>query len=176
MKRRFFMLALALSLVALLPGINLAQGNGNHDSFLFVAGEEGIVEGPDVATAPDGSTVTLSGDGAFKAGPNQSASGGGEYTVTDPAGNVVASGDWTVTGVLGFVDYGDATPQGLPAFLHGGQLKLAVTLEGYDSGVLKVSCVLGKFPLGKEEGINLVLGQGGNFTKSTDGQTVFIVP
>jgi hypothetical protein len=79
-----------------------------------------------------------------------------------------------VTGILGFVDYGDGTPQGLPAFTHGGQANLRVSFAGAGDGVLTVLCLLGSPPAGKEEGITLVLGQGMNFTKPTSGETVFI--
>src|SRR5713226_8883859 len=114
-------IGLALGLLGLSPSPLLA---GNHDTYQFLAGAA-PAEGPDVATAHDGSTVTLSGSGTFKAGPNKTASGGGSYTIKDPVGNVVAFGTWTVTGILGFVDYG---PLPTDTTLHGGQAKLAVNL------------------------------------------------
>src|SRR5712691_6565241 len=129
MKRIFLTLILALGLVGLSPSPMLlaADHKDNHNTYQFLVGED--ISEPDVATAPDGSTVTLSGTGTFKAGPNKTASGGGTYTVKDPAGNVVASGTWTVTGILSFVDYG-ADP--VETTLHGGQAKLAVNLVDYD--------------------------------------------
>src|ERR1700745_3466592 len=105
MKQRFLVLALALGLLVFLPHATWAQNaHGNHDAYLFLLGVTPILEGPDVATAPDGSTVTISGTGSFKAGPDKTASGAGSYTITDSAGNTVASGTWTVIRILGFVD------------------------------------------------------------------------
>jgi hypothetical protein len=174
--KQWFILILVSGLLVLSPSQMEAQQKANHDTYQFVAGVVPIVEGPDTAVAPNGSTLTLTGSGMFKAGPNKGASGGGDYTITNSAGNTVASGMWTVTGILGFVDYGPATPQGLPASLHGGKAKLRVSLAGFDNGVLTINCLLGTPPPSNEEGITLVLGQGGNFKTSTGGQTVFIVP
>ena len=42
--------------------------DGNHDHYAFLAGVE-PVEGPDMAVAPNGSTVQLNGSGEFQAGP-----------------------------------------------------------------------------------------------------------
>jgi len=176
MRQRFWLIAFTLGLLAFLPHAAWAQNaHGNHDTYLLLAGVPPL-ESPDVASGPNGSILSLSGTGSFKAGPNKSASGGGSYTITDSAGNTVASGAWTVIRILGFVDYGDATPQGLPASFHGGQAKFGVSLSGIGVGVLTVHCVLGLPPAGKDEGINLVLGQGLNFTKSKGGQTLFIKP
>jgi hypothetical protein len=164
----------ALGAVLLWPTPAWAQPPENHDTYQFVAGIVPIVAGPDTAIAPSGSTVTLTGSGMFKAGPDKTASGGGNYTIKDSTGSTVASGIWTVTGILEFVDYGPAIPQGLPASLHGGMAKLRVSLAGFDDGVLTITCLLGTPPPSKMEGITLVLGQGGNFNTSTGGETVFI--
>ena len=176
MRKRFLLLGLALGLLAfLLPAAWAQNAHGNHDTYLFLAGVPPVA-GPDLATAPNGSTLSLSGTGAFKGGPDKTASGGGSYMISDSAGNTVASGTWIVIGILGFVDYGNATPQGLPATFHGGEAALAVNLSGIGNGVLILECVLGSPPAGKEEGIKLILGQGLNFTQSTGGQTLFITP
>ena len=180
MNREFGICLLLFSalLLALLPGVTLAGDNphinkDNHATYLFLVGVDPL-EGPDVTAAPDGSTVSLSGTGMFTAGPHNTASGSGSYTITDASGNTVASGTWTVTGILGFVDYGSAIPQELPESFHGGQLELGVTLSGLGDGVLTLFCVLGTPPPGKGEGISLILGQGLNFTKPIFGQTLFI--
>ena len=176
MRQRFLLLGLVLGLLAfLLPAAWAQNAHGNHDPYIFLAGVPPIA-GPDVAAAPDGSTVSLSGSGSFNAGPNKTASGGGNYTITDSAGNTVASGTWLVVRILGFVDYGNATPEGLPASFHGGEVHLAVSLSGIGNGVLILECLLGTPPAGKDEGIELILGQGLNFTKSTGGETLFIAP
>ncbi len=176
MIRPLFIIAVTLSLLGMLPWPALAaDANGNHDTYQFLLGMPPVM-GPDVATAPNGSTVTLTGSGSFKAGPNNTASGGGTYVIKNAAGTTLASGAFTVTDVLGFVDYGDGTPQGAPAFTHGGQGKFQVTLAGAGDGVLTIFCLLGSPPPSKDEGISLILGNGMNFTRPTSGETVFIKP
>src|SRR5260370_1134158 len=103
MRRRLFLLVVALGLLTLWPGtawVTADDGNhattddGNHATYQFYAGVSvpgGIaVEGPDKATAHNGSTVTLTGSGIFDAGPGKTASGGGTYTITVAAGTTVA--------------------------------------------------------------------------------------
>lgn len=168
---RALALIAALAAMLLLPATAQAtNANGNHASYVFLAGEE-PVEGPDMAAGPGG-TIALAGSGSFRAGPNKSASGGGDYTLTDAAGNT-SSGTWNVVGVLGFVNYGDGAAQGAPG-VNGGQLQLMIALSNGATGVLTVTCLLGSPPAGMDEGVTLVLGQGGAFTKSTRGETAFI--
>jgi len=124
------------------------------------------------ATASDGSTVFVQGDGRFQA-PNGSASGGGPYTLESSAGTAVGSGIWTVDSVQNFVFYG-VTASGIVA----GEAKLAVHLTGGplagDDGTLTIWCVAGGLaPPGKSEGISLVLGQGGEFNESGFGPNFF---
>src|SRR6266702_5948293 len=89
-----------------------SDANGNHDTYIWVVG---ATTPSDTAIAPDGSTITMTGDGTMTAGPGNTASGGGTYSLSSGG-----SGFWTATGVQGFVSYGNATPQGLPDFLFGG--------------------------------------------------------
>jgi hypothetical protein len=88
----------------------------------------------------------------------------------DASGNTVASGAWTVTGILGFVGYG--CPDGADC---GGQARFKVTLAGAGDGVPTVPCLVGLPPAGKDEGITLILGQAMNFTQSTGGQTLYVI-
>jgi hypothetical protein len=171
MRYRYLLLVFVLGLLPLAAWAQNAHGN--HNFYMFLAGAPPI-EGPDVATAPSGSTISLTGTGSFNAGPDHQASGGGSYTIKDSTGNTVASGTWSVIRILGFVDYGNATPEGLPASFHGGQAKFEVSLSSIGNGVLFVHCVLGSPPAGKDEGFQLILGKGLNFTKSSGGQTLFI--
>jgi len=176
MRRLICATILVVGLMSALPLAGLAaDANNNHDPYAFLigTGDPGPV-GPDVAAAQNGSTVTIVGSGSFKAGPDQDFAGAGTYRLKDAQGNTTSAGTWGVTGVLGFVSYGSASAQGLPAFLWGGQVKLGVHLSNGADGVLTVFCVLGSPPAGKDEGVTLVLGQGGNFTKPVSGQTVFI--
>jgi hypothetical protein len=163
----------ALAVLAFGAAATAGGANGNHDSYDFEIGVVPDIEGPDVAIAVDGSTVTLTGAGTFTAGPSRSASGGGTYTLKNAAGETVGSGTWTVTGMLGFVSYGNAVPEGLPDFPFGGEAKFQVSLSNGSDGILTVFCLLGVPPAGKDEGVSLILGNGGNYTKQAGGQTVF---
>jgi len=122
----------------------------------------------DTAIAPDGSTITMTGQGTLTAGPDNTASGGGTYSLSSGG-----SGTWTATAVLGFVSYGPAAPP-LPSFLFGGETKLNISLSNGATGVLTIFCVLGSPPPSKEEGITVILGTGGQFTKQDGGNTVFV--
>ncbi len=176
MKRIIWLAAIAVGAFVALVGYAGARGaSDNHAAYDFIAGEEPTIEGPDVSGAPSGDTVALEGDGSFKAGPHRTASGGGTYTIENPSGQTIASGDWSVTRLMNFVSYGNAVPQGLPPNLFGGRAKLKVSLSGAGRGVLTVNCELGSPPPGHQyEGIKLVLGHGWNFTKPLSGQTLFI--
>jgi hypothetical protein len=138
------------------------DANGNHDSYSWVVG---ATEPTATAMAPDGSTITMSGNGTMTAGPGSTASGGGTYSLSSGG-----SGTWTVTGIQGFVSYGDAGSPGL----FGGQAKLRISLSNGAAGVLTIVCALGSPPAGKMEGIAVVLGNGGQFTKPAGGDNVFI--
>ena len=147
------------------------QATDNHALYTWVIGA--VPAGSsDTAMAADGSTIALSGSGQLKAGPGHIASGGGTYTLT--RGGQTTSGNFTVTGIGGFVSYGSAAAQGLPANLFGGQAQLRVSLDNGSSGLLTVTCVLGSPPAGHSEGIAVILGSGGAFTKEVSGNTVFI--
>src|SRR5438552_2173685 len=153
MRRPFVFALLALGLLLGVSGLAAASNaNGNHATYIWVVG---ATTPSDTAIAPDGSTITMSGSGTFQAGPGNTASGGGTYSLSTGG-----SGTWSVTGIQGFVSYGEAIPQGLPG-LFGGEVKLNITLDNSDSGVLTIYCVLGSPPGGKEEGITVILGQDG---------------
>jgi hypothetical protein len=109
----------------------------------------------------------MSGMGTLQAGPGKTATGGGTYALSSGG-----SGTWTVTAVQGFVSYGEALPQGFPG-AFGGQTKLKVSLSSGDSGVLTITCLLGKPPAAKMEGITVILGKGGQFTKPDGGDNIF---
>jgi hypothetical protein len=124
----------------------------------------------DTAMAPDGSTISLAGQGLLQAGPGASASGGGTFTTSSGG-----TGTWAADAVQGFVSYGPAGP-GFPPGSTGGQAKLKVTLSDGTTGVLTITCVLGSPPAGMMEGITLVLGTGvsGEYTKKVEGNNVFV--
>lgn len=165
--RRSFMLAfLALGMLLGVSGLAAASdANGNHATYIWVIG---ATSPSDTAMAPDGSTITMTGSGTLTAGPSNTASGGGTYSLSSGG-----SGTFTVTGVQGFINYGPAG-SGFPPGFTGGETKLNVTLSNGASGVLTLTCVLGSQPAGKEEGITVVLGNGGQFTQPVEGNNVFI--
>src|SRR5207302_4662038 len=143
---------LGASIIGLILGQTSAlasDANGNHDTYIWVVGASTPF---DTAIAPDGSTISMKGQGTLTAGPGNTASGGGTYSLST-GGN----GTWTVTGIQGFVSYGSGSAQGLPPAFTGGEVKLNVTLSNGASGVLTIYCVLGKPPGGKEEGITVIL-------------------
>lgn len=167
MRRSFVLALLTLGLLLGTSGIaSASDAHGNHATYAWVVG---ATTPSDTAIAPDGSTITMTGSGALTAGPGNTASGGGTYSLSSGG-----SGTWSVTGVQGFVSYGEAIPQGLPG-LFGGQAKLNITLSNGAGGVLTVICLLGSPPAGKAEGITVILGQDGQFTKQDGGTTVFIL-
>lgn len=167
MRRSFVLALLALGLLLGLSGPAAASNaNGNHNSYLWIVGPDPPFS--DTAIAPDGSTITMSGDGTLTAGPSNTASGGGTYSLSTGG-----SGTWSVTGVQGFVSYGEGIPQGLPG-TFGGETKLKISLDNGASGALTITCLLGTPPAGKMEGISVILGSGGQFTKADGGDNIFI--
>jgi hypothetical protein len=172
MKRMLFAAVVTASILTVGAAPALAsRATDNHASYMWVIGA--VPAGSsDTAMAADGSTIALSGSGQLQAGPGHVASGGGTYTLTR-AGQTT-SGSFTVTGIGGFVSYGSAAAQGLPANFFGGQAQLRVSLDNGSSGLLTVTCVLGSPPAGHSEGIAVILGSGGAFTQEVSGNTLFI--
>jgi hypothetical protein len=172
MRKAILVAMLVSAALVLAPAAALASdANGNHGSYLFHIGLGPSGMGAP-ASAGDGSTIFVTGDGTFQA-PNGSAAGGGTYTLENSAGTIVGSGSWTVDSIQNFVFYG-VTPSGIVA----GEAKLKVHLTGGplagDDGTLTIWCVAGGLaPPGKSEGIALVLGQGGAFTHSGFGPNFF---
>jgi len=123
----------------------------------------------DTAKAPDGSTITMKGNGSLTTSPDSSASGGGTYAKSNGD-----SGTWTVTGLDSFVSYGAGTVS--PT--NGGEAKLSVTLSNGQTGLLTIICVApgSSPPPSKMEGIQLILGSGvsDEYTDQGGGNTVFL--
>jgi hypothetical protein len=163
-KRSFVLALLALGLLLGVSGLATASNaNGNHDSYSWSVG---FTTGTATAVAPDGSTITMSGDGTLMAGPGKTATGSGSYSLSTGG-----SGTYTVTGIDSFVSYGAGTA--FPG-AFGGEAKLKIALSNGDSGVLTIYCLQGSPPPSKMEGISVILGSGGQFTKPDGGNTVFI--
>jgi hypothetical protein len=133
---------------------------------------------PTVAMAPNGDVVEFSGTGTFNI-RSKVASGAGNFTHKNAAGNVLASGTWIAVELLSFHSFGSGAVQGLPANFEGGKALLRVRLSPAGGGaldaILRVTCHLGdKIPASAEEGIRLNVQGVINFTEEAGGNTLFI--
>ena len=195
MKRRLAILAFAALAVVAIFGITsndtgVASAGSETVDYRWFAGE-GVVdfpaEGgllcdlgipcPDVATASNGDTIEIAGEGTLSVHP-KSATGSGTFTHNFAAGGSV-SGDWVATGeLLSFKSYGSTG--GLPASWEAGRAQIRVQLlvggEPVGTGILTVGCLLGgpKEPGGAFEGVRLSVKGGPNFNKPDEGATLFI--
>lgn len=108
--------------------------------------------GKPFAEAPDGSKVTLSGEGGWDP-TGKTARGGGRYTIEDASGAVAARGSWRVTDFGSFEQFdgwwgmgpkfkekGWQGPPGSPSF--SGFLTLKVDLENQGDGTLVAWCLM----------------------------------
>jgi hypothetical protein len=108
--------------------------------------------GKPFAKAPDGSTLTLSGEGGWNP-YSQTAQGGGQYTIEDANGEVTTQGSWRVTDFTSFEqldgwwamgpefrEEGWQGPPGSASF--SGFLTLKVNLENQGEGVLTAWCIM----------------------------------
>jgi hypothetical protein len=131
-------------------------------------------DGKPFAKAPDGSKVTLSGQGAWNP-YTRAAEGGGQYTIEDAEGEVTTKGSWRVSDFTSFEqldgwwdmgpefkEEGWQGPPGSASF--SGFLTLKVNLENQGDGVLTAWCIMpGVSPKpGDHQGDGISL-TGGNF-------------
>jgi len=107
--------------------------------------------GMDSAKAADGSQITLTGTGTFLSVPGrgepQAVTGGGTWETFDSSGASNGSGNYTVTGLVGFAEVPGRTPAvgtddkiGNPLDSRAGLLVLRVAHSDGEEGVLTVSC------------------------------------
>jgi hypothetical protein len=139
-------------------------------------------DGQPFAKAPDGSKVTLSGQGGWN--PNsKTAEGGGQYTIEDASGEVKSEGSWRVTDFSSFEqldgwwgmgpefkEEGWQGPPGSPSF--SGFLTLKVSLENQGDGTLVAWCLMPDVPKPddhKGDGISLT-GNDFNFTDFSESE------
>ena len=131
---------------------------------------------PDVASAPNGDTITIAGQGTLSIHPD-SVTGGGTFTHRNASGTVLAEGTWTAQQLLSFVSYGTAPP--FPPTFEGGKALMLIHLSpstggaGFD-GVLRITCLIGSPPASAHEGIRLNVQDVINFNKEVSGDTLFI--
>ena len=130
-------------------------------------------DGRPFAKAPDGSKITLSGQGGWDP-HSKSARGGGRYTIEDASGKVTAKGSWRVTDFTSFEqldgwwgmgpEFKEKGWQGLKGSTSfSGFLKLKVHLQNQGDGVLTAWCLMpdvSKPDDHQGDGISLT---GGNF-------------
>lgn len=128
----------------------------------FVSGE--VTEGGIAsALAADSSKITLTGNGTFVRKEPKEVTGGGTFTVFDPAGNEVESGTYTVTKLLFWkIAPGESPPLidkiGNPDERGAGLVFLKVKYSNGSRGVLVVSCHLVGTPDSVFEGVTASMG------------------
>jgi hypothetical protein len=138
--------------------------------------------GKPFAKAPDGSKITLSGNGGWNP-TSKTARGGGRYTIEDASGEVRSQGSWRVTGFSSFdqlegwwgmgpefKEQGWQAPPGSPSF--SGFLKVKVHLEDEGDGLLTAWCLMpavSKPDKHKGDGISLT-GDNFNFTDFSESE------
>ncbi len=182
MRRLILVLVAAAATLMLTPGAAVADPNNEAATFQL------LIEVPNVAQAPNGDQVAVTGDGVFSVHP-KSVNASGGFTHTNSQGTVLASGTWTATDLLSFEFYGCRF---IPALgvdlgddnLCGGALKLSVVLTPSGTslaipGTLTIFCIIGpqappphNNPTG--EGINLVVKDVINFNQIVSGMNVYI--
>ena len=183
MKRRSLLLALAASLIGLLPGPAGADPNNASGTW------ELHLEVPNVAQAPNGDTLGLTGMGVFSIHP-KTVTASGTFT-HNLAGGGTITGTWTATDLLSFEFYGCGSVPSigatLPPNLCGGALKMRVLFMPAGTslalpGIITVFCVIGPqappthdnpTEPGEEGAIALVPGIA-NFNKIVSGMNVYI--
>ena len=134
---------------------------------------------PDVALAPNGERVILTGTGTLSIHP-KSATGGGTFTRLSPTGAELATGTWTAADLLSFVSYGLGTTT--PPSFRAGQALIRIQLQPAGAAtavgaILRIECHLpgSVVPGGIEEGINLLVPGVANFNEQAGGNTVFVL-
>jgi hypothetical protein len=133
---------------------------------------------PDVASAPNGDTITIAGSGTLSIHPN-SVTGSGTFIHKNASGTVEGEGTWTAQQLLSFVSYGTSPSFPPPPIQEGGKALVLIHLSpatggaGFD-GVLQITCLIGSPPAGAHEGIRLNVQDVINFNKEVSGETVFI--
>jgi hypothetical protein len=178
MRARLVMAVLAVAFLGGL-GVSRASADSGAATYTYLIGTGGV-EGPDVAMALNGDTITMTGSGTLSVHP-KTVSGGGSFTHKNAAGAVLVRGTWTATQLLSFDNYGCGFFSGgtLPPNFCGGLALIRVHLAPSAGGpgvdaVLQVNCLLGKVPAGAKEGIRLAVDNGLNFNREVSGETLFV--
>ena len=179
--KRLLLLAVAAAVFTFPAGTGaLADSGARSYDYLLGAGLLCSLDPsacPDIAQAPNGDTVELTGSGTLDIHA-KSVTGGGAFVHKNAAGAVLASGTWTAEKLLSFHSYG--TQPGFPSSFEGGQAAIEVTLVdaagvAVHTGTLWVYCeVSAPPPAGQGEGVRLNVPGVVNFNKLVSGFTLFI--
>src|SRR5215831_1517200 len=127
--RRLLLFAVAIcTAVAFAPGIAAAD-SAPHTYQL-------VMEEPNLGVAANGDQIAITGEGQFSVNP-KAVEAEGEFTHSDSAGNVLATGTWAATGLLKYQSYGCGEVFGtlIPPDLCGGAVKMRVALTPDGSSV-----------------------------------------
>lgn len=126
--------------------------------------------GKAMATAQDGASITLSGQGTFQAdrrAGNRQVTGGGTWSTTSETGAVTGAGTYRVTSFVDFAVAPGAAAAGLtdliaaPSTARAGLLHVTIRYSNGTSGVLVVSCHIPGPPAAPEsifEGVRASMG------------------
>jgi hypothetical protein len=192
MKKRFGLATFALVVAfPLMAGTASARNDDEQvtefdvhvgDVFLFSRG--GSLG--DVARASNGDTIEVIFTGKIDAEDGQ-AGGTGGFQHFDKSGKLLEFGTFKATRLISFTDFGlpsPPLPPQFPATSHGGSSLIAVRAVGHPASnpaltskfdaTLEVDCMLGNFPPGFEEGINLAVTNGLNFNEKVSGVTLYV--
>ena len=134
---------------------------------------------PDIATASNGDTIEISGEGTLSVHPN-SVTGSGSFT-HNFAGGGSGSGTWTATQLRSFESYGSPPEEeGLPPTWEAGKavIRIHLVADGMEAdAILTVGCVLPGVTVPEDafEGSMLNIRHGPNFNHPDLGATLFIL-
>jgi hypothetical protein len=171
-----FVLGLAAALV-LVPTTAVAD-SATHTYLL-------VMDVPNIGVAANGDQIAITGEGEFSVHPD-AVEAEGEFTHTDSAGNVIASGTWEATELIEYQSYGCGELFGdpFPPNFCGGALKMRVMLMPagtslHLAGILTVICVIGPNPPNsingpRTEGVTLDVPGIVNFNHSAGGENIYI--
>lgn len=174
--------ALALFLSGMISSVTLADSGSAKYGYLIGASSKEVAlcslspsACPDVAMAPDGATIDISGMGTLNI-HSKAVTGGGTYTHHFVSGFTV-NGTWTATKLLSFVGYG-CVDLGFSSPVCGGQAVIQVHIvadgglfEG--DGILQVDAAFGNSPTGAGAGVRLAVPGAVNFNQEISGLTAF---
>jgi len=143
-------LAIAVVLLSLLIGGGIVHAAKTRIRWDLTNITGGISAGGKAsALARDGSKITVTGSGTFRAaGKSQDVGGGGNWETFDKDGKSTGSGAYQVTGRIQWVEAPGALPAALvdnigdKANARGGLAILSISYSDGSEGILVVSCHL----------------------------------